>query len=68
MFKCSGVIEGAQLLRTTMEASMRMSWNQHALDKAWTILMPDYPFADTAFTHFHMPPSKPYNAITSPKI
>ena len=58
-----------KLLRTTMEASMRMSWNQHALDKVWTILMPDYPFTDTAFTHFHIRPegdvSKPYNAITS---
>ena len=51
---------------------MRMSWNQHALDKVWTILMPDYPFDDTAFTHFHIRPgkdvSKPYNAITSPNI
>ena len=61
-----------KLLRTSMEASMRMSWNQHALDKVWTILMPDYPFDDTAFTHFHIRPgkdvSKPYNAITSPNI
>jgi hypothetical protein len=34
--------------------------------------MPDYPFADTAFTHFHIRPegdvSKPYDAITGPKI
>ena len=61
-----------KLLRTSMEASMRMSWNQHALDKVWTILMPDYPFDDAAFTHFHIRPgkdvSKPYNAITSPNI
>ena len=60
------------LLKITMEASMRGLWNQHALLKVWSILMPDYPFTDTAFKHFHIRPeengarkvSKPYNAIT----
>jgi hypothetical protein len=60
------------LLKLTMEASMRMSWNRHALTKVWSILMPDYPFTDTAFKHLHIRPegtvSKPYNAITDTKI
>ena len=60
------------LLKITMEASMRGLWNQHALLKVWSILMPDYPCTDTEFKHFHIRPeeagarkvSKPYNAIT----
>merc|ERR1712086_1217704 len=28
--------------------------NPHALNKAWNILIPDYPFDDDAFKHFHV--------------
>ena len=43
-----------RLLKTIMEASMKGLLNPHALLKAWNILIPDYPFDDDAFKHFHV--------------
>ena len=60
------------LLKNTMEASMRGLWNRHALLAVWSIIMPDYPFTDTSFKHFHIRPdgaaSKPYHALTDVSI
>jgi hypothetical protein len=62
-----GVRKFKRLLRITMEAFMRGSWNRHALFKVWSTLMPDYPFTDAGFKCFHVDKggaaSKPYNRI-----